>query len=92
MKIIRDEEMGGLFMIPLFVDWNIKRCNVAGCTNKPNTIITQSGEDIPIYGLCEEHFQMANMPGGATFNLEWDDFDAFVSCSEVEQSEAEHEE
>lgn len=90
MKIIRDEEMGGLFMIPLLVDWKIKRCNVADCTNKPNTIITQS-EDIPIYGLCEKHFQMANTPGGAMLNLEWDNFDAFVSCSEVEQSEAEYE-
>ena len=84
MKIIRDEEGGGLFMIPLLVDWNIKRCNVADCISEPNTIITQSGEGIPVYGLCEEHFQEANAPGGATLNLEWDDFDAFAPQPETE--------
>ena len=76
MKIIRDEEGQGFFMIPLLVDWRIKRCNYEGCTNKPNTIITGI-EDAPIFGLCEEHFQMCNTPRGSTLNLEWDDFDAF---------------
>lgn len=86
MKIIRDEEMGGLFMIPLLVDWGIKRCNVKGCTNKPNTIATQLGEDIPISGFCEEHYQKANTPDGTRFDMEWDDFDAFAShLEEAEQ-------
>ena len=77
MKIIRDEEYGGIMMIPLFCDWNIRRCNVRGCRNKPTTIIAQAREDIPVFGLCEEHFQEANVPGGAKFDLEFDDFDAF---------------
>jgi len=82
MKIIRDEEGFGLFMIPLFHEWGIRRCNQQGCTSKPTTIIANMGEDIPVFGLCEEHFQMANVPGGATLNLEWTDFDAFADIGE----------
>ena len=76
MKIIRDDEFFGLAMIPLLVDWGIRCCNYKGCTNKPNTIVTEV-EDTPIFGLCEEHFQMCNKPDGDTLNLEWDGFDAF---------------
>lgn len=74
MKIIRDEECAGLMMIPLLCDWNIKRCNVEGCTNRPNTIISTQGET---FGLCEECFQEGNKPGGTTYNLVFDGFDAF---------------
>jgi len=76
MKIIRDNEFFGLAMIPLLVDWGIRRCNYEGCRNKPNTIITEV-EGTPIFGLCEEHFQMCNVPSGGTLALEWGDFDAF---------------
>jgi hypothetical protein len=78
MKIIRDEECFELMMIPLLVEWNIRRCNVKDCTNKPNTIVTQVAEDIPIAGLCEKHYQEAAKEGGANFILEFDDYDAFV--------------
>lgn len=84
MKIIRDNEMGGIAMIPLLVDWGIRRCNVDGCTNKPNTIVTQLAPDVPIVGLCEEHFQKANVPGGTKLNLVFDDFDAFASAEPAE--------
>ncbi len=77
MKIIRDDEGLGLMMIPLFVDWNVRRCNVEGCTIMPTTIITQLGDAVPIVGMCEKHFQEGRKPGGATFTFEWDDFDAF---------------
>lgn len=76
MKIIRDEELGGLFMIPLLVDWHITRCNVTGCKEKPNTIVTQL-EDLPPLGFCEQHFQEANTDGGAKFTLDFKPFDAF---------------
>jgi len=69
MKVIRDEETCGIAMIPLFVDWNIRRCNVKGCTQKPTTIVTELGESIPIVGLCEEHYQQGDVPGGATFTF-----------------------
>ena len=84
MKIIRDEEGRGLFMIPLLVAWGIRRCNVKGCTNKPNTIVSQMPEGLRVSGFCEEHYQEANTPGGANFDLEWNDFDALASQPEVE--------
>ena len=77
MKIIRDEEFGGVMMIPLFVDWNIRRCNVQGCTNEPTTIVQGIAKDIPLCGFCEGHFQEMNTPGGIAVTLEFDDFDAF---------------
>lgn len=79
MKIIRDQELGGLMMIPLFFDWNIKRCNQVGCRNKPTTIIANTGPGVPVFGLCEKDFQRGNKDdGGAQFQLEWDDYDAFT--------------
>ncbi len=77
MKIIRDEEGFGLFMIPLFCDWGIRRCNVVDCKEKPNTIIAGAGEDNINFGLCEEHFQEGNTEGGTKYSLEFDSFDAF---------------
>lgn len=65
-------------MIPLFVDWGIKRCNVVACREKPNTIITDAGPDVPVFGLCEADFQKGSQDdGGVNYSLEWDDFDAF---------------
>ncbi len=79
MKIIRDEELGGLAMIPLLVDWGIKRCNVKGCTDQPSTIVQGLSSDVPLSGFCEDHFQQANVKGGTEFNLIFDDFDAFAN-------------
>ena len=82
MKIIRDDELGGLGMIPLFVQWGIKRCNVEGCTEVPNTIVRYSAlreilSGIASAGFCEEHFQRGNTEEGVKYNLIFDDFDAF---------------
>jgi len=80
MKIIRpddDDPAGSLFMIPLLVEWNVKRCNVQGCRAKPTTIVTRLTKDVPVCGLCEKHYQQANVPGGIEFTLEFDDYDAF---------------
>ena len=77
MKIIRDNDSGiGMFMIALLVDWNIRRCNFKNCTDKPNTIISDPDRDL-IFGLCEEHYQRGNVPGGCEMNLEFNSFNAF---------------
>ncbi len=81
MKIIRDEDGFGLFMIPLFMDWQVRRCNVKDCTTKPTTIITQLDDDVPMVGMCEEHFQEGNQPGGAKLSFEWDNYDAFKEAT-----------
>ena len=83
MKIIRDNELFGLGMIPLLVDWNIKRCNVNGCKNKPNTIIT--GTEAGMFGLCEPCFQEGNVPNGTTYDLVFDNFDAFKATEDEQR-------
>ena len=79
MQIIRDEETFGLFMIPLFHDWKVKRCNVKDCTDKPTTIITQLAEGAPVSGWCENHYQDFKNTGTFEGTLIFDDFDAFHS-------------
>ena len=85
-KIIRDDEMGGLFMIPLFVDWKIRRCNVKGCKNIPSTILTKPHPEISAMGLCEDHYQ-ANLTEDGILELrcsaEFDNFDAFDQSDAV---------
>jgi len=73
MNIIRDEEQDGMnapafSMIPLLVQWGIKRCNWVGCTNNPTTIIAGAGADIPVFGMCEQHYQEVKKVDG-THNL-----------------------
>ena len=75
MQVIRDEISYGLMMIPLFVQWGIRRCNQEGCTNMPNTII--AGTEAGTFGLCEEHYQAGNKEGGYKYKLVFDNFDAF---------------
>ena len=82
MNIIRDEECGGIFMIPLWSQWGVRRCNQAGCREVPNTIITNSGAG-RVFGLCEKHFQQGNVPGGTKYSLEFDSFDAFKALEEA---------
>ena len=78
-KFIRDDKAFGLAMIPLFWTWNIRRCNVEGCTEKPTTITSDNELDLT-FGLCERHFQETNTPSGATFDLVFDEFDAFKAA------------
>ena len=60
MNIIRDEGQAGqktacISMIPLFVQWGINRCNIAGCCN-PQTTIVAGLKDAPVFGICEDHY------------------------------------
>ena len=77
MKVIRDEEGLGIFMIPLFVDWKIRRCNVKDCKEKPTTIISQLAEGAPMSGWCEKHYQDFKTSGRFDGTLIFDDYDAF---------------
>ena len=71
MEIIRDEDYGGIFMIPLLAQWRIKRCNAKDCKEHPNTIVVGIHPDAPTaVGLCEEHYQLCNKPGGGNLSLE----------------------
>ncbi|KKN63766.1 hypothetical protein LCGC14_0498700 [marine sediment metagenome] len=83
MKIIRDNEPYSINMLALLINWGIHRCNYRGCTNFPTTIISQV-EGCDMFGLCEEHYQLCNTPGGGKLNLVWDNFDAFRQVEKVQ--------
>jgi len=70
MNIIRDDELGGLMMIPLLNDWNINRCNVENCKGKPTTIISGI-ENVPIFGLCENHYEECKKAGKINHTLDF---------------------
>jgi len=72
MNTIRDEEFGGLIMIPLLVDWHVRRCNVKDCADKPTTIITGAHPDAPVIGLCEKHYQHSKTTGELDYTLVFD--------------------
>ena len=61
MKVIHDDELGGIMMIPLIVDWGINStCQIDGCLEKTNAIVCFSADESPIgkplhIGICEKH-------------------------------------
>jgi hypothetical protein len=71
MKVIHDDEMGGILMIPLIVDWEVsKTCQavlhdadgkeLGVCAEPSNTILVLSDEEtdgngIMYVGICETH-------------------------------------
>ena len=69
MNIIRDDEMAGLMMIPLFQQWNIHRCNIKDCTEKPTTIIT--GTVAGTFGMCEIHYNECKKAGKINHTIEF---------------------
>ncbi len=78
MKVIRGEgPLGDIETMALCIEWGVRRCNQKGCRNKPNTIISGASKAVPLFGLCEEHYQQGNVPGGTSLSLEFDAFDAF---------------
>lgn len=68
MNIIRDEETSGLMMIPLFAQWNIHRCNIKNCTEKPSTIVVH---EKATFGMCEKHFLEGKEKGTMKLELEF---------------------
>jgi hypothetical protein len=83
MNIIRDDETFGIMMIPLLHDWGIRRCNIKDCTEKPTTIIS-AVENVPVFGMCEKHYQESKESGKLDCKLIFDDFDAFhPDCNQM---------
>ncbi|KKK55751.1 hypothetical protein LCGC14_3071370, partial [marine sediment metagenome] len=40
MKVIHDDELGGIMTVPLIIDWGIKQvCQVRDCSEKTNSIV-----------------------------------------------------
>ena len=61
MKVIHDNEFGGIMMIPLINDWGIaKACQIQGCEDKTTTIIVFTADESPVgkplhIGICDKH-------------------------------------
>lgn len=68
MKIIRDEEMYGIMMIPLFNQYEITRCNIKDCTEKPTTICVH---EQATFGMCEKHYLEGIKAGTMKLELEF---------------------
>ena len=69
MNIIRDEDCGGIMIVPLLHQWNVRRCNIKDCKEKPTTIIT--GTEAGIFGMCEKHFIEGKEKGKMKLELEF---------------------
>jgi hypothetical protein len=70
MEIIRDEELGGIMMIPLFQQYGINRCNIKDCKEKETTICIHEQAN---FGLCEKHYQEGKDAGTMKLQLEFND-------------------
>lgn len=68
MQIIRDEELNGIFMIPLLHQYQITRCNIKDCKEKPSTICIH---EKATFGMCEKHYQEGKEQGTMKLNLEF---------------------
>jgi hypothetical protein len=63
MQVIKDNDMGGIMMIPFFAQHGINQCNVDGCNNKPFVALTEiEGLETPI-GICKDHYKEAESKG-----------------------------
>lgn len=76
MNIIRSNKQEGdkacITMIPLLLQWKIRRCNIAGCKNPPTTIVAALA-DAPTFGLCEFHYtEFTKEDKPVKFSLEFD--------------------
>lgn len=69
MNVIRDEEMRGLMMIPLFHQYGVHYCHVKDCHHKATTLLI----DVPyagIVGICEDHYLEAKAAGKWKLSLD----------------------
>ena len=72
MQVIRDEQFNGLMMIPIFNQYNITRCNVDSCMNKPSTVVKDCINDeweSCDFALCEFHYQESKSKGRIEYKL-----------------------
>ncbi len=68
MEIIRDEDLGGIMMIPIFHQYQITRCNIKDCQEKPTTVCVH---EQATFGLCENHYQDGVSKGTMKLELEF---------------------
>ena len=70
MTVIKDNELGGLLMIPIWEQYNLHRCNVRGCKNKQRVFIPDLAEQP--FALCEHHYNEFKSKGEINCILDFD--------------------
>lgn len=76
MKVIHDNELGGIAMIPLICDWGIpKTCQIRGCDKDTNAIVCFTKDEAPTgeplrIGICEEHHQEAKAKDAFNYTVD----------------------
>jgi len=68
MQIIRDDEYGGIMMIPLFQQYGITKCNIRDCKDESTTLCLHEQAN---FGLCEKHYQEGKEAGTMKLQLEF---------------------
>ena len=69
MKVIHDDETGGLGVIPLVVNWRInENCQIRDCKKRTNAIVILTANESPDnnphhIGICEQHYSETNKSG-----------------------------
>jgi len=74
MQVIRDPNGDRLIMIPALSQHGVHRCNVSGCNEAPNTILTDVSPELAPglnAGICEQHYQEAKEKGKWAFKLDF---------------------
>ena len=76
MKVIHDNELGGIRVIPLLHDWRIpKTCQIRGCEEITTTIVcfdsseSPTGEPLNV-GICDKHHQEAKAQGKFYYTID----------------------
>lgn len=69
LKLIRDEALGRIGMLPYFRQYGISQCNVRGCTALASCAAVV--DDTTDVGICEDHYQEAALKGEWAFTLDF---------------------
>lgn len=76
MKVVHDNELGGVAMIPLICDWGIKKiCQIKGCAEITNAIVCFNANESPTnealhIGICEKHHQESVKQDSFNYTIE----------------------
>ncbi len=74
MRVIRDKEMNGLLLIPLFNQYGLHRCNVRDCDKRPKAIVIEfemNGSEVQPFAICEDHDNEFTTKGEINCIIDW---------------------
>ena len=75
MKVIHDNELGGIGVIPLICDWKIsKTCQIQDCRDDTNTIVCFTADESPTnepihIGICGKHHKESKQTNSFNYTV-----------------------